>query len=134
MPFHVHLSPARIRALAVSTAILATAFAAPGVMHAQEFMSEEELLQTLPGHEAHSVDKKGNAWAQVYSARSGSKKSGVFNGVWKTDKYTGKWTVKNGQWCEDTGDWQGCFQFVRIDAKTILAYRDGQKQKQWTLK
>lgn len=107
---------------------------APHGAGAQSFMSEEEMLATLPGAQVSGKSRDGTPWAQAYGKRSGNKTNGIFNGVFGTEKYKGKWAVRNGEWCEDTGDWQGCFRFVRTGDKTLAAYRDGKQQNDWQIK
>lgn len=100
----------------------------------QTFLTEEEMLATLPGAQIAANDLDGNPWSQTYGAARGKTAGGDFSGVWKDKKYKGKWQVKDGQWCEATKGWQGCFQFARKDAHTLLVFRDGKPDPDWTLK
>lgn len=109
-------------------------FGAPAPTQAQSVMSEEEMLATLPGAQVQAVGKNGKPWQQAYSAAGAGKRNGTLKGVWSGGKYSGKWQAKNGQWCEDTGDWQGCFQFVRKNSRTLVTYENGKPENEWTLK
>lgn len=123
----------RQAAIGVVLGVLVAALPVSG--SAQEFMSEEEMLATLPGVQASGISTEGKNWAQVYSKRSGKKKNGKFNGVYDGAKYTGKWVIKDDQWCEETSDgWSGCFNFVHSGSNEIIAYRNGKKQNPWTIK
>lgn len=116
-------------------ALALTAWVAAPAAQAQTFMTEDEMLASLPGVQVNGTSQDGVAWAQAYSKRSGTKKDGIFNGVYGSDKYTGTWAIRNGQWCEETSDgWQGCFNFVRDGDKALISYRDGKKRGTWKIK
>ena len=104
---------------------------------AQEFMTQEELLATIPGGQLSSISNKDGKtpWAQVYSRATGKKK-GVYNGIWDgKNKYSGEWYVKGDQWCEK-GDWgEKCWSIERVGAKELRIYEDGKpKKNSWMLK
>ncbi len=102
---------------------------------AQSFMTEEELLATIPGSMINGKTDKGAPWAQSYSKYKGSKKKGVIKGVMNDVKFDSKWYVENGQWCEDWGDGHACWQVERVDAKSLRMYVDGKARPNlWVLK
>ena len=73
-----------LAALALSLYLL-TVFEAK----AQQFMSQKELLDTLPGSQVSGIWDKDNKskWTQAYSDNDGSKK-GLVAGIWKKkEKY-----------------------------------------------
>lgn len=98
---------------------------------AQDFMTEAELLATIPGSQLSGVSNRDNksTWVQAYSQAS-SKNTGLLNGLWnKKDKYQAKWSVQNGQWCEEWDGGSGCWHLEQIDAKTLRVYADGEPLK-----
>lgn len=105
---------------------------AASAAYGQTFLTEDEMLAAFPGHQVQGTNKAGKPWVQVYSA-GGGKHSGNYNGVEGSGKYKGKWMVKDGKWCEHVGDWSGCYNFVRKNDKTFIAYKDGQKQREWMI-
>lgn len=115
-------SPARHLAFALAIAVTA---AAATTASAQTFMSEEELLATIPGATIDGKGNDGTRWAQAYSQRSGKSKAGVLSGVYGKDKYKAKWRVKDGQWCEDWGKGNACWQVERLGQKQLRMYRNG---------
>jgi hypothetical protein len=107
----------------------------PTSVAAQEFMSEEELLATIPGSTIHAKTNKGVPWAQAYGAYKGGKKKGAINGILEGKKYKATWFVKDGQWCENWGDGEACWQVERVDAKSLRMYADGKARPNlWILK
>lgn len=117
--------------LAIAAILMSTQFAA-----AQSFMTNEELLATIPGHTFYGISNSDGKtqWAQTYSAYKGRKK-GKVAGNFGGEKYEGKWQVKNDQWCEDWSTGKGCWSIERVDAKNIRVYKDGEPLKNfWTLK
>ncbi|WP_170331608.1 hypothetical protein [Ruegeria arenilitoris] len=100
---------------------------------AQDFMSQKELLATIPGATVRSVSNQDNKtpWVQAYSS---GRKKGKLAGNFGGDTYDGEWYVDGDAWCEKTGDWTGCFQFVRISEKELQPYKDGRPRKHtWKL-
>ena len=108
---------------------------APGAVSAQQFMSEDELLATIPGSTIDGKTDKGVAWAQAYSKYNGSKKKGAISGVFEDSKYDSIWYVQDGQWCEDWGDGNACWQVERVSAKKLRMYADGKPRPNlWVLR
>ena len=109
--------------------------------NAQQFMSQKELLATLPGSQISSIDDEDNKskWIQAYSKNDGSKK-GLVAGIWKKEKYQSTWYVEGNQWCEkwDNEKWgsgETCMKFVRIGPKQLLKNKDGVPSKNfWIIK
>jgi hypothetical protein len=102
--------------------------------NAQTFMTEEELLATIPGSSISSKTDEGVKWAQNYSKANGKRK-GAVKGVFDGTKYDAKWYVENGLWCEDWGDGHECFGVERVDAKSLRMYRgDKPRPNLWKLK
>lgn len=126
----LHLS--RFCTTAALTAML-TSF--PAAVLAQSFMTENELLATIPGSMINSKTNEDVPWAQSYSAYKGGKKKGVVKGIMNDTKYDAKWYVENGQWCEDWGDGQACWQVERVDEKSLRMYANGKPRPNlWILK
>ena len=121
-----------LTALAVSLYLL-TVFEAK----AQQFMSQKELLDTLPGSQVSGIWDKDNKskWTQAYSDNDGSKK-GLVAGIWKKkEKYQSTWYVEGNQWCEKWDSGETCMKFVRIGPKQLLMYKDGVPSKNfWIIK
>ena len=123
---------------ALSKAVVLVAFylMVPTVATAQNFMSQEELLATIPGGQVSGISNSDGKtrWAQAYS-KATSKKKGVYNGLWGKDKYKGEWYVKGDQWCEK-GDWgEKCWSIERVGAKELRIYDEGKPKKNtWKLK
>ena len=109
----------------------------PVPAHAQDFMTQSELLATLPGSQISGVSNRDGKtpWVQAYSKANGSKK-GLANGIWnKKDKYQITWYVEGDQWCEKWDDGQGCWQIERVSAKKLRAHKDGKPLKNtWNLR
>lgn len=107
----------------------------PAAVLAQSFMTEEELLATIPGSMINAKTNKDVPWAQSYSAYKGGKKKGVVKGIMNDTKYDAKWYVENGQWCEDWGDGHACWQVERVDENSLRMYTDGKPRPNlWILK
>jgi len=123
--------------LGIAIAIAAFGVTTPTIVVAQDFMTQEELLATIPGGQLSGVSNSDGKtpWIQAYS-KATSKKNGKLNGLWNgKDKYTGDWFVKGDQWCEK-GDWgQGCWSVERVGTNEFRIYKDGKPQKNtWKLK
>ncbi len=123
----------------LSVAVIAAGFGAMTTTtgFAQVFMTQEELLATIPGGQLSGVSNNDGKtpWIQAYS-KATSKKNGKLNGLWDgKDKYTGDWFVKDDQWCEK-GNWgQKCWSVERIGANEFRIYENGQPKKNtWKLK
>ena len=95
---------------------------------AQTFMTEDELLATIPGSSVNSKTNKGVNWAQNYSKANGKRK-GVIKGIFDGAKYDAKWFVKGGQWCENWGDGEGCWSVEQVDAKSLPMYENGKPRQ-----
>lgn len=101
---------------------------------AQTFMTEDELLATIPGSSISSKTNEGVKWAQNYSKANGKRK-GAIKGVFDGSKYDAKWFVKDGQWCENWGDGEGCWSVEQVDAKSLRMYENGKPRPNlWKLK
>ena len=103
---------------------LATALMLCGSIYAnaQEYMTEKELLSTLPGATIYGISEKDGKtrWVQTYGK---GRKKGNISGVFGKDKYKAKWSISGNVWCEDWGCGNGCWQIVRIDAKTLQPHK-----------
>lgn len=125
-------NPARIgRACAVFAIIAAFGAANPTQAIAQQFMSEAELLATLPGSQVSAISNADGKtkWSQAYSAYNG-KKRGNISGVWNgKDRYKAKWFVRNGQWCEHWETGKACWHIERVSKKRLRIYEDGKPLK-----
>jgi hypothetical protein len=115
-------------------AMLATAWV-PTIAGATDFMSEEELLQTIPGSVINGTSNDGTRWAQSYSAYKNGKKNGIIKVNFGGKKSDSKWFVDKGQWCENWGTGQGCWMVERVDSKSLRMYENGKAKKNlWKLK
>ena len=120
-------------------AVMAAAllFFAPQTAQAQEFMTQKELLATIPGNQLSGTSNQDGKtpWVQAYSKASKGKK-GLLNGLWNNkDKYQSEWYVKGDQWCEKWDSGEGCWQVERVSAKKLRAYKNGKPLKNtWNLK
>ncbi|MGB7270781.1 MAG: hypothetical protein WBC90_14815 [Albidovulum sp.] len=123
----------RLSVLAVAGAFAISGFAT--IATAAEFMTEKELLQTIPGSVIRSTSRDGTKWVQSYSGYKGGAKKGIIKGNFGGTKYDAKWFLKKGQWCENWGDGQACWQVERVDEKSLQMYRDGKAERHlWKLK
>ena len=121
------------KALLASCAVAVVCLAAP-MATAQTFMTEDELLVTIPGSSISSKGDNGVAWAQNYSKANGKRK-GVIKGVFDGTKYDAKWFVKGGQWCEKWADGEACWSAEKVDAKSLRMYKEGKPHVNlWKLK
>ena len=99
---------------------------------AQEFMTQAELLATIPGHTIQAKTDKGVPWAQTYSA---GKKKGTIAVNFNGEMLKSKWYVKGDQWCEDWGDGKACWDVEQVDANSLRMYENGKPKKNlWKLK
>jgi len=105
------------------------------VAGAQEFMTQKELLTTIPGQTLYGLSNADNKtkWAQVYSK---GRKKGRITGVFGDTQYKSKWFVKEDFWCENWDGGQGCWKFVQVGEKQLRAYKDGKRklENSWRIK
>jgi hypothetical protein len=102
---------------------------------AQTFMSEDELLATIPGSVIDGKSKNGTVWAQAYSVAKGGKKSGTINVNFGGEKSKSKWAVKDRMWCEDWGSGSACWQVERVGDKGLRMYENGKpKPNLWVMR
>ena len=102
---------------------------------AQTFLTEKELLTTIPGATVYGVSNSDGKtkWIQNYST---GKRKGNIAGLWGgKDKYKAKWYVKNGQWCEKWNEGSACWHVERVKSKKLRMYNDGKPLKNlWRIK
>jgi|GEM_PF-6921814 len=99
---------------------------------AATFLTNEELLTTIPGKTLSGKTDDGKKWTQTYS--KGKRNKGRYNGIYEGEKYTGKWFVKNGQWCENWGEGNECRYMEQIKNNKLRGYKDGKPRKYlWTI-
>jgi hypothetical protein len=99
-----------------------------------KFMTESELMATIPGRAISAKSNNGVDWTQKYSAANKQKKGNI-DGVFDGKAYKAKWFVKDGQWCENWGDGQACWMVERTGSKTLRLYENGKPKKNlWNLK
>ena len=107
------------------------------IAQAQEFMTQAELLETIPGSQISGISYQDNKtpWVQAYS-KANSRKKGLISGIWnKKEKYQSAWYVKGDQWCEKWSDGEGCWSIERVSAKKLRVYKDGKPMKNtWNLR
>lgn len=107
----------------------------PAAASAQEFMSEEELLATIPGSTIDGKTDKGVEWVQAYSAYDGKHKKGKIAGDFQGQAIKSRWYVEHGQWCEDWGSGNACWQVEKIGKKKLRMYQDGHpRPNPWVLR
>lgn len=124
--------------LRTKASILSSIFLVVALSHipvsakAQEFMTQSELLETIPGQTIQGKSKDGTLWAQAYGA--GTKK-GKIKGVFGGSKYDAQWYVEGDKWCENWGDGQACWSVERVDDRSLRMYdTDGTPRKNlWVL-
>jgi len=133
-PHFGHLLKTTLAATAASCLLL---FVLPANAQAQQFMTQAELLATIPGSQISGVSNKDGKtpWVQAYS-KSNSSKKGVVSGIWnKKSKYQMEWYVKGDQWCEKWDSGEGCWSIERVSAKKLRVHKDGKPLKNtWNLK
>lgn len=126
-----------LRSIAFIVTFMTLAAALPTQAQAQQFMSEAELLATIPGNQVSAISNEDGKtkWVQAYSAYKG-RKNGVISGLWDgKDTYQAKWSVKNGQWCEEWDSGQACWQVEKVGNKGLRIYSNGKPLKNiWKLK
>lgn len=102
---------------------------------AQTFMSEDELLATIPGSTIDGKNNKGKPWVQAYSKYDGKHKKGAIAGNSDGNSFKSKWSVKKGQWCENWGSGDECWQVERVSPKELRMYAGGKPRPNlWVLR
>ncbi|WP_435230830.1 hypothetical protein ACMAZE_02685 [Pseudopelagicola sp. nBUS_20] len=104
---------------------------------AQQFMSQKDLLATLPGSQVSGIANSDNKtpWVQAYSKYNGRKKRGSISGLWNKEEYQSSWYVKKDHWCEKWDGGQRCWQVERVGDKKLRVYLAGQALKNlWIIK
>lgn len=116
-------------------ALSVTAFLLAAPASAQQFMTEDELLATIPGSTIDGTSNDGTRWAQAYSGYKGGKKAGSINVNFGGEKSKSKWSVKGGMWCEDWGSDSACWQVERVSDNELRMYANGKPRKHlWVLR
>lgn len=99
----------------------------------RNFLSEAELLATLPGNTVNGMSRDETPWSQTYSRDDGTG-SGTVTGTFGEDDIAATWSVDGSQWCEDWDGGNACFTFERVGDKTLRAYQDGEPRANlWTI-
>ncbi|MCL6285358.1 hypothetical protein M3P21_17650 [Ruegeria sp. 2012CJ41-6] len=109
-------------------AAFALCLAAPA--GADEIMSAEDLLATIPGAVLTGISNEDGAtpWVQTYG------RDGQAKGVFGARDYSSSWAVRRDLWCEDWGSGSGCWRLERVDENTIQPYHGDRKlQNVWTI-
>ena len=122
-----------IRSCNFAAAIMLSAMVASSAT-AQEFLTQKELLATIPGNTAYGISNEDGKtrWIQNYGK---GRKKGKIAGIYGKNKYESKWSVKGNLWCEDWGTGGGCWNFEKVDSKSYRVYKDGKPLKNlWKLK
>jgi len=97
-------------------------------------MTQEELLQTIPGSVISAKSDNGTPWTQTYSAYKGGKKKGTISVNFGGLAMKSKWFVKDNQWCENWGSGQACWDIERVGTKSLQLYENGEPKKNlWNL-
>lgn len=102
---------------------------------AATFLTEKELLATIPGATIHGVSSKDNKtkWIQNYGK---GKRKGKIAGLWAgKDQYKAEWYVKDGKWCEKWDGGEACWHVEQVKPNKLRAYDDGKPKKHlWIIK
>ena len=129
----VRLSAGVFKSVVAGMGMAILCLSAPAAQ-AQTFMTDDELLATIPGSSISSKTDEGVKWAQNYSKANGKRK-GAIKGVMSGDGFKSSWYVKGGQWCEDWGSGHECWNVERVDAKSLRMYRGNEPRPNlWKLK
>jgi len=100
------------------------------------FMTEEEILNTLPGSTVSSIafsDGKTKV-KQVIGKPESGEKNGQIVGDFGGEAYRSTWKVKNGMWCEDWDGGSDCWQIEQAGELLIRLYLNGKPRDQlWTI-
>ena len=100
---------------------------------AQTFMTEEEILNTMPGSTIFSLafsDGKTKAKQVIEKPKKEAKKKGKIVGDLGGEPYQSKWYVKKGQWCEEWPGGSACWQLERVNDTQIRVYDNGKPHDQ----
>ncbi|WGV15956.1 hypothetical protein [Fuscovulum ytuae] len=118
--------------LTIVVVAIAAQFSIPAPSTAQEFMSQAELISTIPGKTIQGRSNDGSRWAQAYGKGS---KRGKIKGVHEGSKYDAEWYVEGDKWCENWGDGQACWSVERVDERSLRMFNaDGSARKYlWVL-
>lgn len=131
----VHSALARKSYFAIALPLALALWATVAPVSAKEFMSQDELLATIPGSIIDSKDKKGVQWVQSYSAYKGGKKEGIIKGYYGKEPIESKWYVEGNQWCEDWGSGSACWDVERVNDKSLRMYENGKPKKNlWVMR
>lgn len=115
--------------------VVATLFMFTAPAFAQTFMSEDELLATIPGSTIDGKTDKGKKWVQAYSKYDGKHKKGAIAGKFDGADIKSKWYVEDGQWCENWGDGHACWQVERLGPKKLRMFDGGKpRPNPWVLR
>lgn len=124
----------QLKETALISALAAFTILTTNSVHAQEFMTQKELLATLPGNTAYGIangDGK-TRWVQNYGK---GRKKGKIAGLYGEEQYKAKWSVDGNLWCEDWGTGSGCWKFERVGTNQLRVYENGKPLKNlWTVK
>lgn len=117
------------RILAGATLVLS--FGAVGDASAAEFLTEKELLSTIPGATLTGIsnDDLETTWVQTYEY--GDRK-GTSSGFFGGRPYISDWRVGRGLWCEtwvsnSGGGDTGCWRIEMIDQNTLQPWHGTRK-------
>lgn len=103
------------------------------VVNAQTFMTEEEMLNTIPGAKLGGISSSDGEtpWEQTYAKPKKGNSKGKGTGIWNnTDTYKFSWKIKKGKWCENWNGGSACWNAELIDESTIQMYKKGKKMSQ----
>lgn len=108
----------------ICASLVAGVFAAP--VAAQEFMTGEELLATIPGAVLTGISNEDGQtrWVQEYHPGG---RSGRASGTYDKGAYTSKWSVRRDLWCEEWGSRSGCWRMERVGESHLQPWSGDRK-------
>lgn len=109
-----------------------------GTASATEFMTEKELLSTIPGATLTGISNEDfeTIWIQTYEHGD---RSGTSSGFFGGSPYSSDWRVGRGLWCEtwvtvSGASDMGCWRIEMVNAETLQPWHGEIKlPNQWKI-
>lgn len=129
------VASAALLAACAETTNVTPASSADGTEAVSQFLTQDQLLATIPGSTIHGTSSSDGKtqWVQKYS-KGGT--SGAISGLWGGDSYTSTWYVKDDMWCEKSDTFDGCWSIQKTGSKELQAYKNGTEKLKnpWLIK